>query len=710
MGLRTAGIAVVGRMLVTLLLFAWSSRAQSVPGLVCEFESGVGPRSATERTIVDARRVDRVALHVTAGEPAADALRPGPFRATWRGRLLLDLRSKLRFAARGHGYAKLSIGGQVVFEGGDDRALDVSSEEARWPQGENEFLFEYASAADGSGDVRLLWAGRGFDWEPIAPTVLRHDSAQEPAEALARRRGRELFLERRCFACHSPGTDAAARLAAVGAPELSAAAPDLSRAGQRLEHDWIVHWLTDPRALRPGARMPSLLGGGDRTAHFISGDTRALDLAAFVAARGASGPPPTPQPAPPSNADAATGARLFAELGCIACHTRPDPGAAAPTADRVPLQFVASKWKRAGLIEFLRDPTSIDPWIRMPDLDLTQDEAEALAGFLIERSSPQRLPLTPEGGDATRGAATYTMLGCAQCHEPVAAKSTPPSFAAIAAVDWRERGCAAEPAARAPECPDYAFEPADRAALQQFGGKGLATLAQRNRADFAERQMRELQCHACHTIGAQRDRWQEHVTETNDLLQGVPRPELDQARPGLTFAGEKLHSDWIARLLEGEVTPRTRPWLRARMPAFRTRADLLATGLAARDGFAPSAPVRPAALAAASDADRQAAERLLFDTQRGFSCIGCHDIGDQPARSRFEFGAPNLALAHARIRPDYYRRWMANPMRVEPSSKMPNYAGDDGKSPFTDLLDGDLPRQFEAMRLWLAELAQRGGR
>ncbi|MBM4014998.1 MAG: c-type cytochrome, partial [Planctomycetes bacterium] len=123
------------------------------------------------------------------------------------------------------------------------------------------------------------------------------------------------------------------------------------------------------------------------------------------------------------------------------------------------------------------------------------------------------------------------------------------------------------------------------------------------------------------------------------------------------------------------------------------------------DGVAPSGP-EPAPADAAQTA---AAQRLLFDPVQGFSCVACHDIGSEKARSRFEFGTPNLDRAHERIRPDYFRRWMANPMRVEPSSKMPNYAGDDGKSPFTDLYGGDLPAQFEAIRRWLSDHG-RGGR
>jgi len=703
-----AGGALAATLLAGSLAFApaQESAKEAAPaaarpaGLVCTIEPARGGGLVES----DARLADRVALHVAAGEPASDLVAAGRFRATWRGALQLDLRSKLRFAARGRGRAKLSIGGQVVFEGGGDGALDVACEETRFPQGVNELLFEYSSPADGEATVRLLWSGRGFDWEPIPPALLSHAAEQEPKESFERRAGRELFAQRRCFACHRPEGEAATRLAQEGMPELAADAPDLRDAGARLRRDWIAHWVVAPRALRPQARMPRLLGAGDLAAHLAVGDARALDLAAYLATRGAQTGGGAEGAAAIDPARAAEGGRLFAQLGCIGCHWRPDAPATADAFERVPLHHVAWKWQPAALVAFLRAPAALDPWIRMPDLHLSEAEAGALAAFLLDRSARHAPPATPAGGDALRGEELYAQLGCARCHERAVAKGSPPTFTAIAAADWKAKGCAAEPDARDAACPDFELAAGERAALQRFGARGLATLRLRNDADAADRALRELQCVACHTIGAQRDRWQSLVVETADLVADAKKPELDQARPPLTWAGEKLHSDWIERLLSKGVEPRTRPWLEARMPSFPARATLLARGLAARDGFAPSASLREAPK---SDAEGAAAKQLLFE--KGFACDACHEVGDAPARSRFEFGAPNLAHSHARIRPDYYRRWMANPMRVEPSSKMPVYAGDDGKSPFLDVLDGDLPRQFEAIRLWLAELAT-GGR
>ncbi|MEC7775604.1 MAG: hypothetical protein VYC32_05870, partial [Planctomycetota bacterium] len=53
-----------------------------------------------------------------------------------------------------------------------------------------------------------------------------------------------------------------------------------------------------------------------------------------------------------------------------------------------------------------------------------------------------------------------------------------------------------------------------------------------------------------------------------------------QARPPLTWTGEKLRPDWIKKQLAGTLAYELRPWLRSRMPRFPARAQGIAGGLA----------------------------------------------------------------------------------------------------------------------------------
>lgn len=59
-------------------------------------------------------------------------------------------------------------------------------------------------------------------------------------------RGRELFVERGCYGCHTIG--------ALGTP----IAPDLSRTGRRYDEAYLRRWIRDPALQRPTAHMPRL--------------------------------------------------------------------------------------------------------------------------------------------------------------------------------------------------------------------------------------------------------------------------------------------------------------------------------------------------------------------------------------------------------------------------------------------------------------------
>ena len=84
------------------------------------------------------------------------------------------------------------------------------------------------------------------------------------------------------------------------------------------------------------------------------------------------------------------------------------------------------------------------------------------------------------------------------------------------------------------------------------------------------------------------------------------------------------------------------------------------------------------------------------------SCIQCHAVGDFKAVGVFEAPGPDLAHVRARIQKEYYDRWMFEPIRVEPGTKMPTFATR-GRSQLFEVLDGDGRRQYEAIWNWLLE-------
>jgi hypothetical protein len=49
------------------------------------------------------------------------------------------------------------------------------------------------------------------------------------------------------------------------------------------------------------------------------------------------------------------------------------------------------------------------------------------------------------------------------------------------------------------------------------------------------------------------------------------------------------------------------------------------------------------------------------------------------------------------MRADFYHRWVRNPARYEPGTRMPQYTDAQGKTPLKEFFDGDGQRQFRAI-------------
>ena len=131
------------------------------------------------------------------------------------------------------------------------------------------------------------------------------------------------------------------------------------------------------------------------------------------------------------------------------------------------------------------------------------------------------------------------------------------------------------------------------------------------------------------------------------------------------------------------------------MPAFKSRAGLLANGLAAQHGYSPQTPAEPPI-----DMDLARIGQKLIGKDGGFSCVSCHGVGNMEALEVFESEGINFAYSSERLLPQYYRRWVRNPLSIDPQTKMPVYF-DEGKSPLTEALDGDAEQQIEALWQYL---------
>jgi mono/diheme cytochrome c family protein len=377
----------------------------------------------------------------------------------------------------------------------------------------------------------------------------------------------------------------------------------------------------------------------------------------------------------------------------------------------VPLGHVRAKWQPPALAAYLKDPQKNYQWTRMPNFKLTDEEAAKLAAFLLS-GTQKELAAAPKG-DATRGGQIAATAGCLNCHAGVP-PATAPKLADTLAKKWQTGCMASEPAARG-AAPDFAFTPAQREALAAFAAAGFDSLKRDAPAEFAQRQSANLRCQACHTQDATPSVWSQLENEIAPLVAAVPPPEGEgqpvggATAPLFTWLGEKLRPRWAADFIAGRTRGRgdnqtigqsdnrmavtkPRPWIIARMPAFATYADALAPGLAHQHGFSAAEPPKLVA-----DPDKSKAGETLLGEAGGFNCITCHGVGERKPTAVFEAPGINLALTPGRLRYEYYHRWVLFPQRIDPETKMPKFADDQGKTPLTHLFEGDANQQYDAI-------------
>jgi len=625
----------------------------------------------------DTRR-DRIpALQVEIGEAPTPFLEPGAFEVSWSGTLVLEARQRLHFSFEGEGRATLLVAGEEVL-GAEGELAEARSDRLRLNPGEHPIEIRYTSKPDGSAHFRLFWEERSFPRQSVPPTAFK---ALEPAGPSARD-GRELFAQAHCSKCHV----AESALGPRPMSELQEIAPLLADSGGRLDEAWIAEWIATPHELKPGTRMPALVEEGDR------GRQQAADLAAWLVTMKLGDPPPAPDPAL-----AERGGELFHQLGCVACHSRPD--AAERDPERIPLDRVADKFRPGALIGYLKQPDQWDPHSGMPDFMLDDEEAAALAAGrrqaagAVERDRPS-FP----AGDASRGAELSKQLNCGACHAGLPLDvSQVPSLEAILAADWSAGGCVQA----GPGLPDYHFDEPEKQSLVAFAQTGAASLGRHVPTEYATRKLAALRCDGCHSIDREPALLERTHVETQPLVAELLKEDerLDQSRPHLTFIGEMLHADYLRQVVDGSLADKPRPWLEMRMPAFHAHAGPLAEGLAKLHGVVPDGPGPLAA-----DPEKIAIGRQLVGAE-GFGCNTCHAVGDQPATAAFEVQGVNFAHSHERLRKEWYDRWMDNPQSVTPGSKMPIYS-ENGRTQRTDILGGDAAEQFDAIwhyLLWVAD-------
>lgn len=629
-------------------------------------------------------RVNRLpALQVDANEAASDMLEPGKFTSEWSGVLKIEQRMSPQFALHTRGAATLTINGKEILKVSDEKDAHSKalSDAVQLDPGKHPFSLKYNSSS-AAGHVRVLWKTGSAPLHNIPATYFAHKPHHELTQALALRQGRDLLLEQKCTACHSQSNK-------KNLPDILEKGPDMKGIGSRVSSDWIAQWLAKPHTLNPGTTMPAFVD-----ANTEKGRQDAADMAAYLATITED---TAAQPEPQSDTQTIKlGGGKFHMLGCVACHNLPGTTLKKDN-NRTPLHNISSKFTGDSLVKYLSKPDKHYSASKMPDFQLSQPEATQLAAFLMSTSKGKGTPATklPQGNVA-RGKQLVVSHNCAACHndlEPNPNKLA--DFNTILSTNWQQKGCASEkPSAKSPR---FNLTTQQRKLLEQFraekGKNAPQALAHTSSHDYTDRQFKSLNCIACHSRDEEPSLLASIHAQSQHLMKGVPvddRNKVDQSRPQLTYIGEMLHTDYIQRTLDGKVSKRARPWLSMRMPAFQSRAKLMATGLSKQHGMAPSTPK-----AGDIDPTKTKVGKKLVGSNGGFACNICHADGDTKATAAFEVEGINFDQVAQRLRPGFYHRWMENPQSINPTTKMPRYT-QDNKSPLPDY-NNDAQKQFDAI-------------
>jgi len=177
--------------------------------------------------------------------------------------------------------------------------------------------------------------------------------------------------------------------------------------------------------------------------------------------------------------------------------------------------------------------------------------------------------------------------------------------------------------------------------------------------------------------------------------------------PPLASEGARVQEKWLFDFLKDPSRMTIRPWLKVRMPTFDftdEEATALVKYFLALDRqkleFRDYTSFRP-------DAKYAAAGRLLAGPEK-LQCQSCHTFGAGAVADVTSL-APNLELVPQRLKPEWVLRWLEDPQKIQPGTRMPTYFPD-LQSPEPHILNGDAREQIRALRDYLFTLGPQGRR
>lgn len=483
--------------------------------------------------------------------------------------------------------------------------------------------------------------------------------------------------------------------------------PSLRPVKSKLKPEWMTQWIKSPHDFRPTTRMPEFRLTDDQV--------NAIAAAVWQAADPVDG---VEHP----RGDATKGKDLFESRGCQACHAAEQ----GPDGDWLghlwgpELSRVAEKADFDYIVEWIHDTPD---WSLMPNLRLTVEESQHVAEYLFSLSDEKA-----NSGDAKaflndpqlaeHGGVLIRHFGCAGCHDiagfenagkigtDLTVEGSKPMdrldfglYTQAAKRHWRDdleynhksffhkkltdpaffdHGKVFESELEQARMPDFGLSEQETNALVTYmlGSveSGIPDTMYYNPEDSKKKAIREgwwvikkYNCQSCHQI----------LPSDQPAIQDLQQYQGENvvlAPPSLVGVGARLNPEWLAKFLRNPAMSDKnlnrnglRSYLAIRMPTFNLWDEEIGALVAFFEAMADqTSPYFPPHYEEMSEQELQLARGAFLDAD----CLNCHASAEA---SEFDASiiAPNFTQSRFRLKPQWMERWLWDPAKLMPGTKMP---------------------------------------
>jgi cytochrome c2 len=574
--------------------------------------------------------------------------------------------------------------------------------------------------------------------------------------------GRELIKQFGCYGCHKlPGYESFGK---VG--------PDLSTVSGKLTQDWVKKWLANPKDFKSEARMPKFWYNTNNSGvqNGVDWDKRnPAEINAIVAYLWSKSTAKT-LPVKNTSGNAAHGKELIETRGCFGCHAvGPIEEVENKTQIRrrhgYNLANQGSKVTANWIANWVEHPRLVWAETKMPNLRLTPAEVGDITAYLSSLKNPAwdaKAPpatdsaaldavvlellkggsteakaktdlaaMNPEQKNLYAGEKLIGRYGCYGCHnipgfetaQPIGTELTEAGSKLISQLDFgflhlehtRDAWYAEklhnprvfdEGRVKRPEellrMPNFGLNDKDVQSIVMVLTSMVKDpvpmeMKERPDPDVAKGRalVAEKNCKGCHVVEGLGGDIRAHLKDNTT-----------QWPPNLNTQGHKTQPTWLRNFLKDPGAEKPRWWMEARMPTFDFTEDQIAS---IGKYFAELDKVTWGWIDTEVKTTAQSVQagKQLFEE---LSCLKCHPTSNAATAGGDQSGlAPNLTLAHDRLRPDWIVRWIKDPQSIVPDTRMPPFFAVDEKTKqrktqAPNILNGDVEAQIQALRDYVFSL------